>query len=701
MMVNAWNKVATLFGVGHHDETDSYSIKHQSAWLERRKRLLNRRCGRLAHCEGDSNVEPRSRALDVEFSKVAKHSINKSDTDSKSSRKHQKVAHALVNASPRPATAGETATIKQCNNKLERFARSASEDTTTHRPSAKPRHLEYQSRNVDEDGGFEPRHHDDNRSLGASSFVDLTDFDAKESIVKLVNDVLARHQPKRAFGMGLVGNLLSRKFRKDLTYAQVNAIYSFNDHRPFFTYWVTAVQILIMLITLFTYGFGPFGFSNSLVSGRAEMPSLATVTVSYLEKDNIWLGPRASDLIHLGAKFTPCMRRDALIYDQISIERLEERSTGCCIKNDNSGCLQTNRESCTLNARWHSWNESTSVNNVKNQQQSNNQNRKDSQALRRVSGPVCGQDPDYCLRPASVSPHAVWPDDLTKWPICYETRQSKEPLHHMSCELTGRPCCVGIYGQCLITSPGHCSFLRGTFHPEATLCSQVSCMQDVCGLMPFYARDYPDQFYRLFTALFLHAGLIHLSFTVVIQYYIMRDIERLVGSTRMALIYILPGIAGYIASASFVPYHTQVGPSGSQFALLACLMAETINSWKLLDEPLNALMKLISIALGLFLVGLLPWIDNYAHIFGFLVGLLLSLTLTPYLTPFNDAYSRRMKVIQIWVCMLLVILAFVVLSLPLYIFPLYKCSWCQYLDCWPPYWCENQDIKLPDRTYFD
>ena len=45
---------------------------------------------------------------------------------------------------------------------------------------------------------------------------------------------------------------------------------------------------------------------------------------------------------------------------------------------------------------------------------------------------------------------------------------------HMQCEVVGHPCCVGIKGQCRITTYDHCQFLRGSYHPEATLCSQVS-----------------------------------------------------------------------------------------------------------------------------------------------------------------------------------------------------------------------------------
>lgn len=44
---------------------------------------------------------------------------------------------------------------------------------------------------------------------------------------------------------------------------------------------------------------------------------------------------------------------------------------------------------------------------------------------------------------------------------------------HMVCEVIGHPCCIGIHGQCRITTKEYCDFVRGTFHEEASLCSQV------------------------------------------------------------------------------------------------------------------------------------------------------------------------------------------------------------------------------------
>lgn len=213
-------------------------------------------------------------------------------------------------------------------------------------------------------------------------------------------------------------------------------------------------------------------------------------------------------------------------------------------------------------------------------------------------------------------------------------------------------------------------------------------------MLSFSTDDKPDQFYRLWLSLFLHAGILHLIPTVAFQYYVMRDIEKLTGSLRIAIIYFLSGIGGNLASAIFVPYRGEVGPAGSQFGLLACLFVEVINSWDLLDNPKKSITRLSLIAAFFFALGLLPWVDNYAHIFGFLIGMLLSLALLPFLTV--TEYKRKLKMIIIAVCLALVAVILSGLLLALYAFPVYDCSWCQYLNCIPlgPNWCADQDIKV-------
>lgn len=78
--------------------------------------------------------------------------------------------------------------------------------------------------------------------------------------------------------------------------------------------------------------------------------SLSLQQVDYLEPANFWLGPRASDLIHLGAKYSPCMRRDARIIKEMEKWREKERNTACCIRNDDSGCVQASQADCSVSS---------------------------------------------------------------------------------------------------------------------------------------------------------------------------------------------------------------------------------------------------------------------------------------------------------------------------------------------------------------
>ncbi|CAG2165452.1 unnamed protein product [Oppiella nova] len=405
---------------------------------------------------------------------------------------------------------------------------------------------------------------------------------------------------RREFGLGLIDRLLGRRRKKDLSKEERTSLSNLENHiddfRPFFTYWITTVQILILIISLSAYGFGHWGLDKTQISGLVYVKSLSLQQVDYFELQNFWFGPRSADLIHLGAKYTPCMRRDEKVYKLIEGERSYEKTTGCCIRNDGSGCVQTHTNKCSpLLSSFTKW------------------ERGGSDSMGRNSGPVCGQDPRFCEQPASIEPYE-WADDITKWPICRKTSTKAaifEP--HMRCELIARPCCLGINGECHITTREFCDFIKGFFHEEATLCSQVSCMGDVCGMIPFYSDDSPDQIYRIFTPIFLHAGLGHILITALFQFFIMKEIEKMTGWARMAAIYLVSGITGYLASAVFLPFRPEVGPAGSLYGVMAYFFVELKYMWKFMENPYLVLMKQIAVATVLLMLGFLPWIDNYAH----------------------------------------------------------------------------------------
>ena len=151
--------------------------------------------------------------------------------------------------------------------------------------------------------------------------------------------------------------------------------------------------------------------------------------------------------------------------------KLENELSGCCVRNDGSGCLQTTRNLCSpLLSSFHKW---------------SGQNRGPG---KRLHGPVCGQDPRYCVNPISKPPH-IWPDDLRAWPICKTSDiPHRGSPSYMTCKIIAKPCCIGIHGRCEMRTQEYCQFVGGYFHPEASLCSQVSCMTDVCGILSFVNR---------------------------------------------------------------------------------------------------------------------------------------------------------------------------------------------------------------------
>lgn len=486
---------------------------------------------------------------------------------------------------------------------------------------------------------------------------------------------------KRHYGLGVVGNWLNRTYRRSISSTVQRQLESFDSHRPYFTYWLTFVHIIITLLVIGTYGIAPVGFAQHITTQLVLRNKGVYESVKYIQQENFWIGPSSIDLIHLGAKFSPCIRKDQQIEQLVLRERDLERDSGCCVQNDRSGCIQTQRKDCS----------ETLATFVKWQDDTGPPMDKSDLGQKRTSGAVCNQDPRTCEEPASSGAH-IWPDDITKWPICTEQAKSnRSGFPHMDCQIRGRPCCIGTKGSCEITTREYCEFMHGYFHEKATLCSQVHCLDKVCGLLPFLNPEVPDQFYRLWLSLFLHAGVVHCLVSVIFQMTILRDLEKLAGWHRISIIFILSGITGNLASALFLPYRAEVGPAGSQFGLLACLFVELFQSWQLLERPWKAFLNLSAIVLFLFICGLLPWIDNIAHIFGFLSGLLLAFAFLPYITfGTSDKYRKRALIL-----VSLVVFAglFASLVIWLYVYPIHW-PWVEYLTCFPftSRFCEKYEL---------
>ncbi|KAJ3692718.1 hypothetical protein LUZ60_011813 [Juncus effusus] len=205
------------------------------------------------------------------------------------------------------------------------------------------------------------------------------------------------------------------------------------------------------------------------------------------------------------------------------------------------------------------------------------------------------------------------------------------------------------------------------------------------------------QGWRLITSIFLHAGLIHLIINMFSLLFIGIRLEQQFGFLRVGLIYLISGFGGDVLSALFLRNGISVGASGALFGLLGSMLSELITNWTIYSNRVAAIFTLGFIIVINLAIGLLPHVDNFAHIGGFITGFLLGFVFLPrpqfgwmrrHDLPQSSQPRSKYKGYQyvLWIIALLLLLAGFTVSLVM----LFKgkngndhCHWCHYLDCVP------------------
>lgn len=131
-------------------------------------------------------------------------------------------------------------------------------------------------------------------------------------------------------------------------------------------------------------------------------------------------------------------------------------------------------------------------------------------------------------------------------------------------------------------------------------------------------------YYRLFTSMFLHIGILHLLCNMYSLYIIGKEVENVFGKVKYLIIYLLSGIAGSILSLAFNHNTICAGASGAIFGLLGALLYFGYYYRTYLGATLTRSIIPV-IVLNLIIGFTSSGIDNAAHIGGLVGGILLAM----------------------------------------------------------------------------
>ncbi|KAE9459516.1 hypothetical protein C3L33_08575, partial [Rhododendron williamsianum] len=222
---------------------------------------------------------------------------------------------------------------------------------------------------------------------------------------------------------------------------------------------------------------------------------------------------------------------------------------------------------------------------------------------------------------------------------------------------------LGFDGRCVARFLGRLSFepLR-----ENPLFGPSSSTLEKLGALEWNKVVHEHQGWRLISCIWLHAGVIHLLANMLSLVFIGIRLEQQFGF-------------------------------GALFGLLGAMLSELFTNWTIYTNKAAAVLTLVIIIVINLAVGILPHVDNFAHIGGFFTGFFLGfvLLLRPqfgWMESQNPPPQARAKskhsVLQYVFCAVALVLLIAGITAGLVLLfrgdnPNNHCSWCHYLSCVP------------------
>jgi rhomboid protease GluP len=175
------------------------------------------------------------------------------------------------------------------------------------------------------------------------------------------------------------------------------------------------------------------------------------------------------------------------------------------------------------------------------------------------------------------------------------------------------------------------------------------------------------QTWRLFTAMFIHIGVLHLLFNLYALFALGPLVEGYYGHLRFLSIYLIAGLFGSLASYAFSPVPS-AGASGAIFGLAGAIIVYFARYRENFGARGRAILQnmLLIIAINLVFGFTARGIDNWGHIGGLVGGALVAYGLLPrykapaVLQPGTQVIQQEERTTQslLWVTVCVAILVF-------------------------------------------
>jgi len=186
-------------------------------------------------------------------------------------------------------------------------------------------------------------------------------------------------------------------------------------------------------------------------------------------------------------------------------------------------------------------------------------------------------------------------------------------------------------------------------------------------------------------------------------------LERVHGFVNIGFLFLIAAVGGNILSCVLQPNAISVGASGGIFGLLGVCLADILVNWDLLFlkigdaeertpcQNVQVLFWLLFDVLVNSMIGLTPYIDNFAHMGGLCYGIFYALPLAERVGLHffgNAGFCFRMKNCSLRLFGLLAGCTLLALSLVMLMYSdgyTSACEKCGFISCAPfPFWKEDK-----------